>query len=226
MTSTPPDDAPRRRPILVPVVAILAAVTVGVSAAFGGLKDAPEPQPEQLGKGAEFDQGQMKTVFEDAVVRPGDNQGLGISDKRYLQIMMKVTNESDETILAQTMDRALPTIRADDKTIKPGKDPSDLGPRIVTLYKGHSYSQLHPGVPETVVMSFELGENDPVPEKVSIDAATFEWQESFIQQTHAWVRVVDDEPPTPEERKRGQSVTLTPKVGAQVTLPVRVEGGL
>lgn len=224
MTSLTPGEAPRRRPVLIPAVAVLAAATVGVSAAFGGLKEAPEPTAKQLGKGAEFDQGRMKTVFEDAVVRRGNNNGLGVSDKRYLQIIMKVTNESNATILAQAMDQALPTVRADTKTIKPSPDTKDIGPRIVTLYQGESYGQLHPGVTATVVMSFELTQGAVTPEKVQIDAATYEWRVGFSDQTHSWVRTTEEKPATPEDRKRGETVSQVPKVGAQINLPVRAEG--
>ncbi|RCG31743.1 hypothetical protein DQ384_09395 [Sphaerisporangium album] len=222
MTSAAPTDAPRRRPILVPVLAVLAAATVGVSAAFGGLEDAPEPKADQLGKGATLDQGKMKTVFEDAVVRPGKN-GLGVPDKRYLQLILKVTNQTDRTILAQGMNSALVAVRADGKTIKPSSDPADFGPRIVVLAGGKTYGQLHPNVPETVVMAFELRSGAPAPKTVSIDAGTFEWYKWFSNQTHDWVPVEELGPPTPEDLKRGKKSSSMPVVAARITMPVRVE---
>jgi hypothetical protein len=220
MTSTPPGGGPRRRPVLIPVLAVLAAATVGVSAAFGGLKDAPGEQPEQLGKGAEYDQGQISTRFEDAVVRPGGKDGLGISDKRYLQIILKVTNESDRTIEAQHMDDALPTVRADAKTIKPSGIPGD-DPYIVTISGGHTYQQLHPGMPTTVVMSFELRPGQPAPKNLQIDLAAFEWHEDFFSHTHNWQRLNVQEPATGTKKTRPILPTAT--VAAQVNLPVRVE---
>jgi hypothetical protein len=223
MTSTPPGGSRRRRPVLIPVLVVLALATVGVSAAFGGLEETPKQQPDQLGKGAEVDQGQMITRFEDAVVRPGGN-GVGISDKRYLQIIMKVTNESDGTILAQHMDDAILTIRADSETIKQS-DPSALtsSPQIVTVSRGHTYGQLHPKVPATVIMALELPANQQAPKNVQIDAGTFEWHEDFFYGTHDWLRAEEQGPPTPEDRQKGKSEHSTPTVIAQVNLPVRVE---
>ncbi|MEV6982500.1 hypothetical protein AB0M95_14735 [Sphaerisporangium sp. NPDC051017] len=222
MTSAAPPDAPRRRPILVPVLAVLAAAAIGVSAAFGGLEDAPEPKAEQLGKGATFDQGKMKTVFEDAVVRPG-RIGLGVPDKRYLQLILKVTNQSKSTIQAEGMTTALIVVRADGKTIMPASDPGDRGPRVVVIAGDKAYYQLHPDVPETVVMSFELPDAAPTPKTVQIDAGTYEWYESFFSKTHEWMPVIELGPPTAEDRKRGRRESSLPVVGAKITMPVRVE---
>ncbi len=197
---------------------------MGVTAAFGGLKDAPAKQLEQLGKGAEVDQVRMRTKFEDAVVRPGGKDGIGTSDKRYLQIIMKVTNQSDATMLAQIMDDALPTVRADGKTLKPAADPDvTLGPRVVVVSGGHAYDQLHPGMTATVVMAFELASGQPAPERVVIGAATYEWYESFFSETHYWVPVTEEAPLTAEDRKKGRTVRYEPVIDTQVSLPVREE---
>ncbi|GII85320.1 hypothetical protein Ssi03_33100 [Sphaerisporangium siamense] len=220
MTSAAP--APNRRAILVPVVAFLAAATVAVSAAFGGLEEAPANPFPQLGKGATFDHGRVKTVFEDAVIRPG-RLGLGVIGKRYLQLVLKVTNRSDATISAQTMDGALPTVRTDTMVLKPSDDPADLGPRIVVIAGEKTYGQLHPGVPETVVMSFELKPGTPFPKTVYIDAGTYEWHELFSNRTHEWWPVTEEGPPTAEDRKQGKTSTSMPVVGARITMPVRVE---
>lgn len=195
---------------------------MGVSAAFGGLKDAPEEKPEQLGKGAEVDQVQMTTLFEDAVVRPGGKDGLGISDKRYLQITMKVTNKSGQTLLAQRMDEALVTIRADGKVILPGSATS-TGPNIVTISGGRTYRQLHPEVPATVVMAFELQPGEPAPKNVQIDAGIYEWHEDFFHRSHYWQLTQKKVPLTAEDRKKGKAFRFAPTVLAQVDLPVRVE---
>ncbi|MEV7966562.1 hypothetical protein AB0O34_11345 [Sphaerisporangium sp. NPDC088356] len=224
MTSTPTSGGSRRRPVLLPVLAVLAAATVGVGAAFGGLEDAPKEKPEQLGKGAEVDQGRMTTLFEDAVVRPGGKDGLGISDKRYLQITMKVTNTSEATFIAEMMNSALVAVRADGKPIKEARpSATTLGPRVVTISGGHTYGQLHPGVPATVVMAFELQAGQQAPKRVEIDAGTYEWHESFTYRTHYWERVEEQEPLTAEDRKKGATASYTPKIIAQVDLPVRVE---
>lgn len=197
---------------------------MGVSTAFGGLEDAPDEKPDRFGKGAEVNQGRMTTLFEDAVVRPGGKDGLGISDKRYLQITMKVTNTSAETISAQTMDHALVAVRADGKVIKEA-DPSSTtdGPRFVTIADGQTYSQLHPGVPATVVMAFELRAGEPAPKNVQIDVGVFEWHENFFQRTHYWQMTQKEVPLTAEDRKKGRTVRFASTVAAQVDLPVRVE---
>ncbi|MEO3808095.1 hypothetical protein ABGB17_03750 [Sphaerisporangium sp. B11E5] len=229
MTSTPPRGARRRRPVLVPVLAVLAAVTLGVSAAFGGLEDAPEEPAEQLGKGAEFDQGQMRTVFEDAVVREGRKFEMGVDGRRYLQIMLKVTNQTDRTIEAQAMDRALPTVRTDIGTIKPPAKPGG-DPFIRSISQNRPYGQLHPGVPTAVVLSFELEPGAPIPKKLSIDVATFEWHEDFFNRTHYWRRVEGPAILVSPAASPSSSVNLpAPKttvpaiVAARVELPVRVE---
>ncbi|MEU8265533.1 hypothetical protein AB0B89_00075 [Sphaerisporangium sp. NPDC049002] len=224
MTSTPTSGGSRRRPVLLPVLAALVAVTVGVSAAFGGLEDAPKEKPELLGKGAKVDQGRMTTLFEDAVVRPGGEDGLGVSGKRYLQIIMRVTNTSEETFIAEMMNSALVAVRADGKLIKEsGPSATTIGPRVVTISGGRTYGQLHPGVPATVVMAYELPADQEPPKTVEIDAGAYEWHESFIYRTHDWLRVETEEPLTAEDRERGGTSGYAPVVVAQVDLPVRVE---
>ncbi|GAA3843040.1 hypothetical protein GCM10022226_77430 [Sphaerisporangium flaviroseum] len=209
--------------MLIPVLAVLAAVSVGVSAAFGGLEEAPD-EPEQLTKGAEFDQGQVLTRFEDAVVGRAGNDGLGVPGRRYLQIIMKVTNQSDRTVSAYLMDRALPTVWADQKKIKAKDAPITSGPRIVVSSSGRStYSQLHPGVTSTVIMAFEMRPGQQPPKSVQIDAGTFEWTKTFVSQTYEWYQVTETAPPTEEDRKKGRTSQSRPKVAAQVRLPVTVE---
>ncbi|MFC4590669.1 hypothetical protein [Sphaerisporangium corydalis] len=224
MTSTPSGGRPRRRPVLIPVLVVLAAATVGVSAAAGGLKEAPEKPPEQAGKGAEIDQGRMVTRFDDAVVRLGGKDGIGVSDRRYLQLVLKVTNKSEITLLAQMMDDALVGVRADGK---PLDDPASTnvtgGPRVVAVSGGHSYGQMHPGVPATVVLAYELPEGKPPPKSVQIDAGMYAWAESFFYKTHEWRLVTTPVAPTAEDRAHGRQFHYSPIVVAQVTLPVRVE---
>ncbi|MET8141583.1 hypothetical protein ABZU32_14855 [Sphaerisporangium sp. NPDC005288] len=239
MTSTPPRGARRRRPVLIPAVAVLAAATAGVSAALGGLAQAPDTSVEKLGKGAEFDQGKMLTVVQDAVVRSGGKFEMGVPGKRYLQIVLKVTNETDRTIQAQEMDHALPTVRADSTTIKP--KPGDLGPYIRSISQGHSYAQLHPGVPTTVIMSFELEPGRPVPKRLSIDLGAFELHEDFFSRQRAWSQIFQDTAVTPSPAASATpapspsgtdaprlglaepKTRIPPVVAAQVDLPVRVE---
>ncbi|GII79681.1 hypothetical protein Sru01_46630 [Sphaerisporangium rufum] len=210
-----------------PVLAVLVAAAVGLTTAFGGLEESPEPEPVRLGKGGELDQGRMRTVFQDAEVGAGQEH-VGVPDKRYLRIVLKVTNQSDRTISAQTMDNALITVRTDVRRLKPPAGSDDLGPRIVTLDDGtHPYGQLHPGVPTTVVMAFELAQGERAPKSVRIEAATFVLTESFMSGDLNWLPVLKrekalpDGEPTPAPSKATRPPQL---VAAEVDLPVRVAG--
>lgn len=209
--------------VLLPILAVLVAGVLAAGAFLGGFRQAPPSEPESLGRGAEVDQGRMRTKFLDAVVRAGGHDGIGISDKRYLEIVLDVTNQSDRTISAYTMDTALPTVLADGKAIKP-KDPSrGLGPRYVVSTPGHAYSQLHPGVPAKVIIVFELGENEPAPKTVRIAAATYEWRETFFSQTHEWIRVMAPKPPSAQDTAKEGSRPDEPLIIAEVDMPVRSE---
>jgi hypothetical protein len=224
MTSTRDGNA-RRRPILIPVVALLAAAGLAVTAVLGGLNEAPSPVPEQLGKGDMLDQGEFSTEFGDAVVRRGGQNDLGVSDKRYLQIALKVTNETDETVSAfSAVDGGFPVVRADGKPIKYAGQDIFGGPRIVVTAGGKTYNQLHPKMPATVVMSFELAAGQAAPKKVQLDAAGFEWHQSFIDQTHAWQVITKEIPLTAEDRMKKRDSSYVPVVSAQINLPVREEG--
>jgi hypothetical protein len=177
-----------------------------------------------LGKGAELDQGRMRTRFVDAVVRGGGHDGIGVPGKRYLEIVLTVTNQSDRTISAYAMDNAFLTVQADGKVIK-SPDPTLVGdgPRIVVSVPGHAYSQLHPGVPSTVIMAFELGEGERGPKNVRIAATTFEWRELFFTETREWTPVTAAKPRTKEDLAEGHKERWEPVVAASVDLPVRSE---
>ncbi|MFC6080184.1 hypothetical protein [Sphaerisporangium aureirubrum] len=220
MTSPSARGRRARRLVLLPVVTVLVAGVLAANAFLGGFEEAV-PAPESLGKGAEVDQGRMRTRFVDAVVRVGGHDGIGISDKRYLEIVLSVTNQSDRTISAYTMDNVLPTVRADGEVIKP-KDPSEgLGPRFVVSVPGHAYDQLHPGVPSTVIMAFELAEGERAPKSVRIDTGTYVWRETFFAETYEWTMVMEEKPPTKEDVAKGRTGRWEPVVTARVDLPVR-----
>ena len=213
----------RRRPVLVPVSLLVAAAGLAVAAFLGGFAEAPPEAPPTLGKGATLDQVRIRTTFEDAVVRPGGQDGIGIPDKRYLQIHMKVTNLSDETVSAfSVVNAAIPTVRADGKVIK-GRELDDLGPRIVIKNSAQVLNQIHPRVTQPVVMAFELAPNSTPPRQVELDAATFEWREGFFNETFSWQIVTDEIPPPPGGAR--SDAQYVPHVAAKVNLPVRVEDG-
>ncbi|MDH2426960.1 hypothetical protein [Sphaerisporangium sp. TRM90804] len=227
MTPTPPT-ARRRRAVLVPVLAVLAAVALGAGAAFGGLEEAPKEQPRRLGKGATLDQGQMSTRFVDAVVRPGGEGAPGVPGKRYLQLHLRVTNQDSRTISAQAMDRALPTVRTDGKVFKTLQDSRTVGvsPHIVVkdADPDHYYSQLPPGVPTDVILSFEMPPGRAAPKTVQIDAVSFEWRESFFWRTHSWSVVSEPAPqPAAGPGANAAATRYVPVVAARVELPAREE---
>ncbi|MEV5413339.1 hypothetical protein AB0K60_31465 [Thermopolyspora sp. NPDC052614] len=211
----------RRRPVLLPVTALLAATGLAVSAALGGFDEAPKPAPESLGKGGVLDQERISTEFQDAVVRPG-GQGIGVSDKRYLQIHLRVTNLSDETVSAFSMiDSTMLAVRTDGKTIMTSGQTGANGPRIGIPIDGRVFDQLHPRVPTPVVVAIELPADGTPPHEVRIDAGTFELRNSFFTDTPEWSVVQESTLPV-EGESNARSVK---KVAATVTLPVRVEAG-
>lgn len=204
-----------------PVLAVLAAAVLGVGAALDGFETAPKAEPEELGKGAEFDQGLMRTRFQQAVVTLGGRDELGVVDRRYLRVILNVTNLSDATISSQTMNRALPTVWADGKILKaPGLAGPNDGPRIMVAHGGHAYDQLQPGVPVTVIMAFEMAAGQPAPKTVQIDAATFDRTERFSDGGHDWLPRTEEGPPTADDLKKGRGSSEIPVVAAHVKLPV------
>jgi hypothetical protein len=224
MTS-PGGGQPRRFPVFIPVALVVVALGLAATAFFGGFHEVPEPSPEPLAKKGVVDQGQVSTEFEDAIVRNGGQDGVGIADKRYLDLFLTVTNQTDKTISAYSViDKGFVTVRADGKTIKSPKDGALDGPRIVTLTKGEPGDQLHPGVPTRGLVSFELAEGQRPPDRVEIDAADFEWFESFIDESHYWTVRTKEIPVTPEDKKKGRTSSWKPVIIAKVSMSVQVEG--
>ena len=213
----------RRRPVLVPVSLLVTVAGLAVAAALGGLEEAPDPAPERLGKGDVFDQVRIRTKFEDAVVLPGGRDGVGVQGQRWLHVRLQVTNQSDETVQAFGMvDRTIPAVRADGKTIKsPDQNITD-GPRIVMYVNERSYNQIHPGVTAPVTMAFELSPTDPPPKKVELDVGRFELVEGFWTELPEWRVEADSVAAADTEDNKARLVT---RVHAQVELPVRVEEG-
>ncbi|TQM77187.1 hypothetical protein [Thermopolyspora flexuosa] len=213
----------RRRPVLVPVSLLVTVAGLATAAALGGLEEAPDPAPKRLGKGDVFDQARIRTKFEDAVVLPGGRDGVGIQGQRWLHVRLQVTNQSDETVQAFGMvDRTIPTVRADGKTIKSPDQNFTDGPRIVMYVNERSYNQIHPGVTAPVTMAFELSPTDPPPKKVELDVGRFHLFESFFWEVSEWQIESDTVPAGETPDNKARSVT---RVHAKVELPVRVEEG-
>lgn len=213
----------RRRPVLVPVALLVAVAGVVVAAVLGGLEKAPDPEPERLGKGDVVDQQRIRTKFEQAIVLPGGEAGVGVQGERWLHIRLQVTNQSEETVQAYgVVDRTIPTVRADGKTIKSPDQNFTDGPRIVMYVNERSYNQIHPGVTAPVTMAFELSPTDPPPKKVELDVGRFHLFESFFWEVSEWQIESDTVPAGETPDNKARSVT---RVHAKVELPVRVEEG-
>ncbi|MET8336774.1 hypothetical protein [Streptosporangium canum] len=215
MTSPPGGETSRRRPIAVPVAALVIATGLGITAALGGFAEAAEAPPKQLGPGSSLDQGEFTTKFTEARSLfqrdPFDGGG-----KRFLEIELEVTNKSDETT----------GVGAPGKGKSPGfmfaqsllkMDPEiggDLGPTVSVPDEGVPSRQLHPGMTSTVVVRYELPAGDRPPKKIKLDVGVFEEPETFNIDL-GWVLVKD-----------GDADDAPPKVAAQVTLPVNQGGTL
>ncbi|MEV8634441.1 hypothetical protein AB0395_22570 [Streptosporangium sp. NPDC051023] len=208
MTSPPGGENRRRRPVAVPIAALVVATGLGVTAAFGGLAEAPKEPPKQLGPGASLNQGEFTTKFvESRTVFQADP--FGGTGKRFLELVMEVTNTGEET--AQV---GFPWYEKKEG-LSFGAGLLKMTPEIKSPYgpltsvSGDSVPgrQLHPGVTSTVVVRYELTGGQHPPKQVKLDVGTFEFNEGFTQ-NFGWVLVKDD-PEGP------------PTVAAQVTLPVR-----
>ncbi|WP_449063062.1 hypothetical protein [Planomonospora algeriensis] len=207
MTSPPGGDTPRRRPIAVPVTALVLSAGLGVTAALGGFADAPKEPPKQLGPGAVVDQKQFLTKFVTSrtVFQP-DEYGPG--GKRFLEVELEVTNKGDATTGTGSPGPKGFLFAKGLLAMSPATTPE--GDAIVNIAdEGVPSRQLHPGMASTVVLRYELPEGQEAPEKVRFDVGTFEFQEQFTIATGSWVLEQD-----------GEADDSPPKVVAQVTLPV------
>lgn len=219
MTSPPggesSDETRPRRPIAVPLTALIVATGLGITAALGGLGDAPEEPPKRLGPGASLDQGQFTTTFVEArsLFQPDPFRGPG---KRFLELVMEVTNKGDETtgvgspsqgktagfFFAESLLKMTPEIK------------NDFGPVVSIPDEGVPSRQLHPGMTSTVVLRYELPQGQRPPKKVQFDVGTFELSEGLLFDP-SWTLVTD-----------GEADDAPPKVVAQVILPVGRGGTL
>ncbi|MEU6429488.1 hypothetical protein ABZ860_26630 [Microbispora sp. NPDC046973] len=216
MTSSP-NGARRRRPVLVPVALALAVVGVGVTAAFGGLKEAPDKPPSTVSPGDTIDQGQFRTQFIKAI--DTTEKGDFGDTKRYLELVLKVTNMGKETAsigvvpesgkyspfgsFAGSLLRTRPEIK------------TKYGPQVSVLSLGVESHQLHPGITTTVVVKYELEPTATAPPEISLDVGSFVYEQlGLLNQGYAWQLAgayKDDKGP------------FEPEVATQITLPVRKE---
>ncbi|GAA5085496.1 hypothetical protein [Thermocatellispora tengchongensis] len=202
--------------MLIPVIAVLLASGLGITALLGGLDQVPDPPPEQLGEGAILDQGQFRTQFVAAryVFTPAANEFA--EDQRHLELEFKVTNLGDRTtyvgspqqpgkettssvLFAGSILRTTPPIRT---------EAGGVG-AVLTGDELRS-TQLHPGVATPVVVRYELDEATEVPDRIVLDMGTFELMGRFPSKVEDWSLAT--------KRVNGKDVA---EVAARVTLPVQ-----
>ncbi|WP_432929490.1 hypothetical protein ACQPZZ_05300 [Microbispora sp. CA-135349] len=217
MTSSP-NGARRRRPVLVPVASALAVVGIGVTAAFGGFTEAPEKPPPTASPGETIDQGQFRTQFIKAI--DTTEQGDFGTTKRYLELVLKVTNMGKETASVGIMPepgkgfRQSTTFASSLLRTRP-EIKTKYGPQVSVFSLGVESRQLHPGITTTVVVKYELEPTAAAPPEISLDVGSFEYQKIGLRdQTHYWMLAGE------REDDKG---AFEPEVAARITLPVRKE---
>ncbi|MEU8379593.1 hypothetical protein [Streptosporangium sp. NPDC048865] len=211
---TPPPEGPTgRRPIAVPLVALVAIAGLGVTAALGGFATAPEKPPKRLGQGATVDQEQFTTTFVGS--RTLSEPGLfGSPAKRFLEIELRVVNKGDETAIT-----GLPysgglgggSLGSSLLKINPAIN-GKYGASIFSPTGGGESVQLHPALPTSVVVKYELEDRQRAPKQLTIDVGTYEWRDG-VTLAPGWFLVTEDD-----------AGTQKPVVTAQVTLPVVPKG--
>ncbi|MGI5284373.1 hypothetical protein ACQEVF_13660 [Nonomuraea polychroma] len=206
-----------RRPVVVPAAALVALTAVGITALLGGLNERPDPPPKTLKPGQTLDQGQFDTQVVESkfVVERAENQFA--EDKRYLDVVFKVTNKTDQTVsvgspphdkssgfyFGSTLLKMTPQIK------------TKYSPDLFVLSKGITSRQLHPGVQSTVVARYELDAATQPPKQVSYDMGAMEHQENPLTGLSDWFLASEPEPLTNKLEK---------KVVAKITLSVEPQG--
>ncbi|MBX6385756.1 MAG: hypothetical protein IRZ07_22755 [Microbispora sp.] len=210
--------AHRRRPVLVPVVFALAAVGIGVIAAFGGFKEAPEKPPPQVSPGEVIDQGQFRTQFIKAIDTTEKDEFGGT--RRYLELVLKVTNMGKNTapvgVMPEPGQRFTPSASFASSLLRTRPEiKTKNGPMVSVLSLGIQSHQLQPGITTTVVVKFGLEPTATAPSEISLDVGTFVYEQLGLRdQAHDWMLAGDF--------KDGDG-PFEPEVAAQITLPVRKE---
>ncbi|MCG5216946.1 hypothetical protein [Streptosporangium sp. KLBMP 9127] len=217
MTSPPGGGSRKKRPVLVPVVAVLLATGMGATAVLGGLDQVPDPPPKQLGAGQFLDQGLYRTQFVGAksYVTPSDSEY--VDDKRFLDLEFKVINLGQDTdVVGGPSDPARPSVwsafaNSVLRTTPPVK--GKYGADTFVFDRGVRSKQLHPGITSTVVVRYQLELNAEVPEKLTLDVGGHEYVAGFNDPSSKWQLL------SKEVNDKYIPVTV-----AKVTLPVRKEG--
>ncbi|WP_336208524.1 hypothetical protein [Nonomuraea sp. LPB2021202275-12-8] len=206
-----------KRPVAVPVIGLVALTAIGITVLLGGLDERPDSPPPQLKPGDSLDQGQFETQFVESKLTVERAKSPFTDDKRFVDVVFKVTNKTDETISVGSLpyDKSRGysfggSLLKMDPPIK-----SKYGPRMFVDSKGVESVQLHPAVPATVIARFELEGAARPPEQVTFDVGVYEKAENPLTGESLWLL------PT-EGGFLGKAETK--EVAAKVTLPVKPEG--
>lgn len=208
----------RRRPVVVPAIALTALTAIGVIALLGGFQEVPD-EPKSLGQGAVLDQGRYSTKFVESrvTVEKADNEF--DEDKRFVELLFDVTNKSEETsqvgLPPEKIDTAwmASTFAGSLVKITPAF-PKDAGPFAFVRVKGGGESQqLHPGVPTQVVVRYQLKNDQQPPDKITLDVGSFVFTADTISAVPYWSLV---------SQEVGDK--QLPEITARVVLPVKKGG--
>ncbi|MBB6555945.1 hypothetical protein [Nonomuraea rubra] len=206
-----------RRPVVVPAIALVALAAIGITALLGGLNERPDPAPPQLKPGQVLDQGRFDTQFVESKITLQRAENDFAEDKRFLDVIFKVTNKTDETVnvgglpsgksggwnFGATLLKMTPAIK------------SETGGDLFVSSHGGQYSQLHPGIPSIVVARYELEGSAQAPEQITYDVGKYKLFENALEDTSEWFLESEQDPLTEEDENT---------VAAKVTLPVKPEG--
>ncbi|MEV0622923.1 hypothetical protein AB0I81_57065 [Nonomuraea sp. NPDC050404] len=207
----------QKRPVVVPALALVALTAVGITALLGGLDERPDPAPPQLKPGQVLDQGQFDTKFVESKITLQRAESEFAKDKRFLDVIFTVTNKTDETLnvgglrsdksrgfgFGGTLLKMTPQIK------------SEFGGSVFVDSKGVQSSQLHPGIPATVVARYELTGTAQPPKQVSYDVGAYEELTSGLNDTTQWFLQ------TEQDAFGGEN---TDKVVAKISVPVQPQG--
>ncbi|MEU5867185.1 hypothetical protein ABZ815_38845 [Nonomuraea sp. NPDC047529] len=217
----PSGDTRPRRPVAVPIVALVAVTAVGITALLGGLNEAADKGPDLLAQGATLDQGRYSTRFVESRVKVEKAETQFDEDKRFVELVFEVTNKGDETSsVGLPPDPAKPEQAwlgesfADSLVAISPKFPKESGPFVYAVNKGDETRQLHPGVTSQVLVRYRLGATERPPDKVTVDVATFEYVPGFEDQRLRWQMIAEE-----------KDDKFFPEVKARVTMPVKAGEG-
>ncbi|TMR88388.1 hypothetical protein [Nonomuraea basaltis] len=185
-----------RRPVVVPAVSLVALTAVGITALLGGLNETPDA-PEPLSLNVVVDQGRFSTKFIGSRVTVEKGEFDFDEDKRFVELVMDVTNKGDETAPVGLPPQKFEQAHVSDSfagsmvKITPAF-PKEAGPFVFARAKGGETRQLHPGVTTQVIVRYRLKENEQPPEKIVVDLAKYEYEPDFLSDVPRWKMVTDE----------------------------------